>query len=133
MEPIASVSEISKDLSLEWDWEYEEPRVNEDRFMYATFTDYKKILDSKWTKFQEVVPRIYEGNNKKQLMADLERVRWLRNIFAHPIKVQSYLWKNRREEDQIIGIERNLSAYEDYKFLKEFRENTHFTKWRLPF
>lgn len=64
-------------------------------------------------------------------MADLERVRWLRNIFAHPTKTESYLWKNRRAPSgSMIMIERNDAAYEDYKFLKEFRDEMDPLNWR---
>ncbi len=135
LEPIAQVisREDEEDYSLplgEFRSEFIEPEADADRFMYITFTDHRKILADNWRMFMKVVPQKYEAY-KRVLMDDLERVRWLRNIFAHPTKTESYLWKNRRASSgSMIMIERNDSAYEDYKFLKAFRDEIDPLNWR---
>ena len=100
------------------------------RFMYATFTDYAKIIDKQWGGlFKRVVPKEFE-NNKKKLLRNLERTRRIRNIIAHPIKAEGYIWENYRENGQIVSVKRNMVAYDDYKFLVKFRERINPFAWR---
>lgn len=135
LEPIAKVfrrmDEEGNDLPEDvHQWEFSEPEANEDRYMYITFIDHRKILADNWRMFMKVVPQKYE-ENKRVLMDDLERVRRLRNIFAHPTKTESYLWKNRRASSgSMIMIERNDGAYKDYNFLKKFRDELDPLNWR---
>lgn len=63
----------------------------EARFIYATFTDYAKIIDKQWGRlFEGVVPKEFEIN-KKKLLRNLERTRSIKNIIAHPIRAEGYI------------------------------------------
>lgn len=127
-EDTIKIEPVSRYSDLEGEWTNVDDA--EVKFMYATFTDYKKIIDKQWGKlFKRAVPKEFD-NNKKELLENLERTRRIRNVIAHPIKAEGYFWQNYRENGEIVSVKRNMKSYDDYKFLVKFRERINPFAWR---